>query len=164
MASISRVSILPPRRIRDEPVHKIGAPFEQALPAACVAALSWRRNAGGHQFAHDASRGLCFVGPGLDEKIDQSASAGEQHIARRQPLAPVGGCLPSHLRNDPPETRFEIDEWLQVFFGEPLLGELSHDGVQALGAERELALAIAGIVAMRLAKRLERRADAVDGW
>ena len=78
---------------------------------------------------------------GLDQKIDQGRDAGEQNLARRTPLAPVGDDLAVQWRDYLPEPGLELEQRLQILLGKPLLGELRRDGVQAFESESEFVLA-----------------------
>jgi hypothetical protein len=88
--------------------------------------------------------------------------AGQQRLARWAPLAPVGNGIAVRRRAHLPELRLELEQRLQILLGNPLVGELGRDGVQAFEPERELVLAL-GAMPARLPKRLQRGADAIYG-
>jgi hypothetical protein len=54
-----------------------------------------------------------------------------------------------------PELRLELEQRLQILLGNPLVGELGRDGVQAFEPERELVLAL-GAMPARLPQRFQR--------
>ncbi|MBC8013278.1 MAG: hypothetical protein H7X74_04240 [Methyloceanibacter sp.] len=76
-----------------------------------------------------------------------------QGLARRTPLAAVGDALALLLGHELTETRLEIAERFQILLRNPLLGELGEDHMKALGAERDLVLALS-VVPMGLPQRL----------
>jgi hypothetical protein len=128
-------------------VGELRTPFEEAFPAPCIAPLLRRRNPCGHEPAHDDLSRLAFVGASLDQEVDHGGAPGEQDLARRALLAPVGHARPLRLRHELTEARLKRDERLQILLRNPLLGELGDDHMKALGAERERVLALS-IVAM----------------
>jgi len=142
---------------------KIYPPFEQALPAPSIAPRCGGGTPRTDKPAHEELCSFRPVGADLDQEIDHWGAAGEQDLAWRALLVPVGDALASHLRNDLTKARLEIDERLQILSGQARLGELRGDDMQAVGAEREFVLAL-GIVPMDLPQRLQGCTDAVDGW
>jgi hypothetical protein len=145
---------------REEPVAKIDAPFGKPLPPAGIAALFRRRNPGRYEPTHHHLRRLGLTRATLNQKIDQGAGPGQQHLAGRTPLAPVGDGLAVQRLKRLPDPRFEIEQRLQVFLGKALVGELSRQGVQAFETERELVLAL-GAMGAGLPERLQRGANAI---